>query len=363
FTRNEDLAAPSAATILDKALKMPTAVKASLALDANLPGGIKGSLEGIYNKNIVSTVIHTLGYNETTVQLPGEPGTRKAYTAIDGLVHPYYVTNSAKGTNQGYYASLTGSLRKDFAWGLSLMAAYTYSVSKSLGDGAGDQISTAFTDTIFTKDGTNTDELGYNSFVAPNRVIANANYTIKEGRHLATNLGLFYEGYNFGYAGSFAASRYSYVTNVDYTGCAGAPNLIYIPTTSELAAMPFSSDDNRAAYESFIASDKYLSKHRGEYSVRGGAVMPWFGQLSAKVSQDVIFNIAGRDHTLRLGCDINNVGNLLNPKWGNVKQIKSVSAISMNDGVYTFNADQCKFDTYANTMSTWSILFSARYFF
>ena len=363
FTRNEDLAAPSGATILSKSLKMPTAFKASLALDANLPGGIKGSLEGIYNKNIESAVIHSLGYNTTKVRFPGEPRDRIGYTAVDGLVHPYYITNAEKGVKQGYYASITGTLRKDFAFGLNLMAAYTYSVSKSLGDGNSDQVSSAFSETIYTVDGTNHDELGYNSFVSPHRLIANANYTIKEGRHLATNLGLFYEGYNFGYAGGWAASRYSYVTDVDYTGCGGSANLIYIPTAAELSSMPFSSDDNRNAYESFIAGDKYLSKHRGQYSVRGGAVMPWFGQLSAKVSQDFIFNIAGRDHTLRLGCDVNNLGNLLNSKWGNAKQIKSIGAISMEDGVYTFDADNCKFDTYPGFISTWSILFSARYFF
>ena len=60
---------------------------------------------------------------------------------------------------------------------------------------------------------------------------------------------------------------------------------------------------------------------------------------------------------------MNNVGNLLNPAWGNVKQIKSTGAISYKNGVYTFNNAQCRFDTYASALSTWSILFSARYFF
>ena len=153
------------------------------------------------------------------------------------------------------------------------------------------------------------------------------------------------------------------ITDTDYTGCAGSANLIYIPTASELSAMPFKDDANRAAYEKFISGDKYLSKHRGEYATRGGAILPWFNNVSAKVSQDFIFNIAGRDHTLRLGVDMNNIGNLLNPAWGNAKQIQSTSAISLKDGVYTFNADQCKFNTYAGSISTWSILFSARYFF
>ncbi len=366
FVRNENLSAPSQATVLDKNLKMPTTWKASLALDANLPYGIKGSLEGIVNKNFNSTIVRHIGYTEDgTLQMPGEPAARTKYTSINevGNVHPYYITNPDKGVKQGYYASLTASLKKDFNFGLSLMAAYTYSVSKSLTDGDGDQITSAFNTTTYCVNGTNTPELGYNSFVSPNRLIVNANYTIREGRHLATNLGLFYEGYNFGYVGTFAGSRFSYTTDGDYTGCGGSANLLYIPTSSELSAMPFSSDANRNAYESYIASDRYLSAHRGEYAVRGGAVMPWYGTLSAKVSQDFIFNVAGRDHTLRLGADINNVGNLLNSAWGNVQQIKSAAAISLEDGVYTFNEAQCKFDTYANSISTWSILFSARYFF
>ena len=365
FKRNENLSAPTATTILDKALKMPTTWKVSLAVDANLPGGIKGSLEGIYNKNLSSAVVEKLGYTTSTIQLPGEPTARTAYKSISevGKVHPFLITNSAKGVDQGYYASLTGSLRKQFAFGLDLMAAYTYSVSQSLGDGTGDQISSAFTETTYCVNGTNAYELGYNSFVAPHRVIANANYTIKEGSHLATNLGLFYEGYNFGYAGSFAASRYSYTTDVDQTGLGGSANLIFIPTKEQLAKMPFSSDANRTAYENYIAGDRYLSRHRGEYATRGGAVMPWFNQISAKVSQDFIFSVAKRPHTLRIGVDMNNIGNMLNPAWGIAKQIKSTSAISIKDGVYTFNDAQCKFDTYAGAISTWSILFSARYFF
>ena len=365
FTRNENLAAPSATTILDKNLKMPTTWKASLALDAQLPWGIKGSLEGIFNKNFNSTVVHRLGYTTSTVQLPGEPRERIFYNTIPevGKIHPYYITNPADGTAQGYYASLTASLKKDFDWGLSLMAAYTYSASKGLTDGDGDQVSSLFDNNMYCVDGPNHDELGYSSFVSPHRVIVNASYTIKEGKHLATNLGLFYEGYNYGVVGTYGASRFSYTTDTDYTGIGGSANLLYIPTASELQAMPWSSAENKAAWEAYISGDKYLSKHRGEYAARGGAVMPWFGVLSAKVSQDFIFNALGKAHTLRLGVDLNNLGNLVNPAWGTVKQIKTTGAISLKDGVYTFNEAQCKFDTFADAASTWSVLFSARYFF
>ena len=365
FKRNENLAAPTGATILDKNLRMPETWKASLALDAKLPGDIRASVEGIFNKNFSSTVVHRQGYTTSTFQLPGEPSARTQYNAIPavGKVLPYMITNPAKGVDQGFYTSVTASLKKDFNWGLSLMAAYTYSVAKALTDGDGDQVTSAFTNNIYTVNGTNADELGYSSFVAPHRVIGSASYTVKEGRHMATNFSLFYEGYNYGFAGQFAASRYSYTFDADYTGLGGSPNLIYIPTSAQLKAMPWSSEDNRNAFESFIAADKYLSKHRGQYATRGGAVMPWFSQLSAKVSQDFMFNALGREHTIRLGVDINNLGNLLNPAWGNVKQMQSNAALSYKGGVYTFDNEKCRFETYAGALSTWSILFSARYFF
>lgn len=367
FKRNENLAAPTGATVLDKDLRMPTTWKASLALDADLPWGMKGSLEAIYNKNFNSTVVHKLGYTTSNVTLPGEPESRTYYNAVKevGAVHPYLITNPEKGVNEGYYASVTATLKKNFAWGLDLMAAYTYSAAKALSDGDGDQVTSLFDNNMYCKDGPNHDELGYSSFVSPNRVIVNANYALKEGRHMATNFGLFYEGYNYGMVGTYGASRFSYTTATDYTGIGGAANLMFIPTAEQLKAMPFADESNRAAFESYIAADRYLSKHRGEYAQRGGGVMPWFGQLSVKVSQDFMIDALGKTHTLRIGADINNIGNMINAKWGNVQQIASTGAITYDakSGSYSFNQAQCRFDTYANTLSTWSILFSARYFF
>ena len=52
----QDLAAPTGATILDKNLQMPTTWKSSLAIDFELPWGIKGSVEGIYNYDLIRTL-------------------------------------------------------------------------------------------------------------------------------------------------------------------------------------------------------------------------------------------------------------------------------------------------------------------
>ena len=128
---------------------------------------------------------------------------------------PYYLYNVNDPSKLGYYYSITGKLEKSFAFGLSLMAAYTRSSSKTLTDGTGDQLSSAYNTLTYTVNGSHSPELGYATYVSPNRLIANVSYRIPEGRNFATTLGLFYEGFNLGYVGKdYTYSRYSYTIGV-----------------------------------------------------------------------------------------------------------------------------------------------------
>ena len=373
----QDLPAPQQTTILAKNLKMPTVLKSSLAADFNLPLGIKASLEGIYNKNLSEVYVDKLGQKEDGVGVtwPGEPKARpnvvseNIKNSAGQKVTPYYLYNVNDPSKLGWYYSVTAKLEKSFAFGLSLMAAYTRSGGKTLSDGIGDQLSSAFNTNTYNVMGSHTPELGYGTYVSPNRVIANVSYRIPEGRNLATTIGVFYEGYNLGYVGnSYSYTRHSYLVGAksgkntnSLTGDGGALSLVYIPTDAELDAMPFSSDENKAAYKAFLASDKYLSSHRGQYSERGAVVMPWNNRISIKVAQDVMFRIAGKLQTLTLGVDINNVGNMLNSKWGNVQKLSSDTILTIEGGKYTFS--EPKWTPLQTTMSTWNLLFTARYAF
>ncbi len=365
FTQ-QALPAPAATTIMDKNLKMPTTWKTSLALDGMLPGGIKASIEGIFNKDLTSVYVQKLGMvqDKNGIQLPGEPEKRTLWqsenikNSVDSPVQPVYITNVAP---KGYYYSVTAQLQKDFNFGLSLMAAYTHSDGMSVSDGIGDQVTSAFYTMTYGKNGSNIAELGHSTYVSPNRFIANISYRIQEGKFGASTFGLFYEGYNHCYVGGYSYTRYSYTMN-NVTGDTGANNLIYIPTSDELKGMPFSSDENRDAYEAFIAKDKYLSKHRGEYSKRGGAVAPWQSRFNFKFTQDINFNVNRETvHTIQIGFDINNIGNLLNSKWGATDRLSSDSIVSYKNGTYTFN--EPTWSKYNSTFSTWEMLLSLRYFF
>ena len=361
--RQQALPAPTSATILAKDLKMPTSWKSSLAFDFTIPGDVKLTLEGVYSYNINEIYASMLGYVEDgTVQLPGEPEARTHYrhenitNKAGGKMNGYYLHN-VKGIH-GQYVAVTAQLSKAFGFGLDLMAAYTYSRSTSVSDGFGDQVST-FANTPNRNDG-NAPELGYSGFVPPHRVIGSAGYTINEGRRTATKLGLFYEGYNTGVYNYNYQTRHSYlISNV--SGMGSTPQLMYIPTADELAAMPFTSEENRAAFEEYIAGDRYLSKHRGEYSKRNAGVAPWLNRVNFRFAQEFYFNVTGHRHTLDVGLDINNVGNLLCSKWGAYKVLNSDVVLNYKDGEYTFS--QPTWSVYNNLSSTWQILLHLRYAF
>ena len=363
FTQ-QDLPAPTSTTILAKDLRMPTSWKTSAAVDVKLPLGIKGTLEGLYSYNYNEVVATTLGYKlGDSIQLPGEPEKRATYTsegvknATGGTMSGYYLHN-AKDLH-GQYWSVTAQLEKNFAFGLDLMAAYTHSFSLSATDGAGDQVYNIAQ--ISRVNGDNSPELGYSYYVTPNRLIANASYTIFEGPRTATKLGLFYEGSNICYVGTYNQARYSYLMSTDENTGISTSQLVYIPTADELAAMPFSSTENRDAYEAFIANDPYLSAHRGEYSKRNGAVAPWLNRVNFKVSQEFYFNVAGRQTTLDVGADVNNLLNLFNSSWGNYQQLKSESILTYKNGVYNFTEPE--WNSYNSFYSTWSLLLHVRYSF
>ena len=167
----EDAAAPSSPTIIDKDLKMNATWKTSLALDAKLPYDVDFSLEGIYSREFnPATVINLSRYwDGKTVKLA--PGDERHYFSQSNKNNPYMITNAG---HKAYYYSITASLAKKFDFGLNLSASYTYSKAKSYGDGVGDQVSSAYYNNRYSVNGNNDMELGYGTYVAPNRLLISA---------------------------------------------------------------------------------------------------------------------------------------------------------------------------------------------
>lgn len=358
-----NLPAPQYATLLDKDLKMPQVSKSSLTFDAHLPWDMDVSLEGIVSKDLRSVAVTRLGIVlDDSIQLPGEPMKRAHWiseglkNSINGSVNPYLITNSER---KGYYYSITGQVSKHFGFGLDLTASYTYSEGRNVIDGIGDQIMTAFTSNTYGVHGSNSQEVGYSSYVTPHRVLLNAAWTWMTGERTKETISLYYTGFNHCFVGNDSYTRYSYTMTSNVNGDGGANSLIYIPKENELSQMPFISPDNAEAFNDFIKGDPYLSRHRGKYAQRGGAIAPWRHTFNIRYERSLLLN---QGKTLSFGIDVNNVANLLYRGWGNIQRLGSGDILSLTqEGLYQFRKPE--WSPYANVVSTWAAALNIRFGF
>lgn len=393
---------PDAPTILAEDLQMPKTWKASLAFDAKLPGDVDFTLEGIYNKDLNPCVVSNMNSywdGESTIELSNYD-TRNYMSSYYPGSNGYqaYVINNAG--NKAYYWSINAQLRKQFDFGLYLSASYTRSKAKSYTEGIGDQVTSAYTNYRNSINAVNDNETGYATYVAPNRILLSASYKLKEGKKAASTFGLIYEGSENGFMGGYSYTRYSYIFSSNVTGEINAPgNLLYIPRTREELndwnftnkdskgnlytfkdangnKQEYTADMQRDDFWAFINQDSYLKNRKGQYTERGGAKMSWHHQIDFKFNQDFYLTIGKQQHTLQLGCDITNLPNLLNNKWGTYKQVVGNSLLSYSkgqgangsNGAFSYNLVNGvrhlkTFQDYQSTWSTYQVMFSVRYIF
>lgn len=383
-----EVSEPGSPTIIDKELKMPAVWKSSLAFDAKLPGGVDLTVEGIYSRDFHPAVVDNRGYKpwdgeSYTEYAPGDrrPVVNQMYsdaTWANKYQNIYYIRNAGNGA---YYYSISAQLRKSFAFGLNLAVAYTHSGGKSYGDGIGDQVSSAYKTNTYSVGANNDHELGYGTYIAPDRVIASIGFRKEYGKHFGTSVALFYDGGQLGYDGGYSYSRYSYTFSSNIVGDYGANNLLYIPATREEldawnfgdissnGTVTYSAEQQKDDFWAFINQDKYLKTRKGKYTERGGALMPWHHRVDFKFAQDFFIKTRdGKRNTLTFGVDIINVANLLNKDWGLYKQVVNSGLLKYNKGVYNFQQASGRrvtstFQNYTSFNSTFSVQFSLRYRF
>ncbi|MFZ5428819.1 MAG: TonB-dependent receptor [Bacteroidota bacterium] len=324
---------PGTFTIIDNDFKLPQSWKSSLAVDARLPWDIKGTIEGIYNKDFNTAFFVNRGLKgEAPMNVSGYQDNRIIYPSANAAkYHQLHTSGSittANGTGSGvspivlenekggYYYSITAKLEKDFSNGFSAMVAYTKSEAKNLVDGAGDQAASAWNGNA-NVNGANSPELSYASYVIPDKIIGSVSYRLEYLKHMATAVSLFYDG---GAQGRFS---YVYSSNIVRDG-AGSNNLIYVPKdASEITfvnqtvnGVVWTAQEQSDAFFAYIDQDKYLKTRKGQYAERNGAILPWTNRYDVKVLQDFYVNVGGKRNTIQLSLDILNVGNLIDKNWG-----------------------------------------------
>ena len=301
----EDGTVPSAVNAVDPKFRMPQVWKTSLAIDYSFPTSFPFSIEveGIFNKTINAVSISDWSMKDVAgfARFNGVDN-RPIYNNFRNNTKAFVLENTSKG--YGWSANVTLNARP--IEGLSLMAAYTHTVSKEITGMPGSAAESAFT-YVPTVEGPNYIQLHNSQYVTPDRVIASATHSDNSGNHFS----LIYEAWRGGY-------NYSYMMVNDMNGDGYNYDAIYIPTDQEVSsgAFRFVSNDDAARFMDFVHGDAYLSKHQGQYAEAYSVYSPWVHRVDFSYKHDFSVKIGNTINTLQLSVDIKNLLNLFNSSWG-----------------------------------------------
>ena len=323
----EDGTVPSTISAVSSDFKMPQVWKSSLAVDYQLPVAFPFSVtvEGIFNKKIHDNFISDWA-------IPNVGGFSRFNGADNRPLYPVgFRTNTAafvlENTSKGYGWSANVELKAQPAEWISLMAAYTHTVSKEVTGMPGSAAESAFT-YVPTVEGPNNIKLHNSQYVVPDRVVANATINDKSGNHYS----LIYEATRGGY-------NYSYMLKNDMNGDGYSYDALYIPTDGEVAngEFRFVSLDDAQRFMDFVHNDDYLKNHQGEYAEAYSVYSPWVHRVDFAYKHDFKVNVGKTKHTLQLSLDVKNVLNFFNSSWGVAKylnpEIGSEARILKYEGV------------------------------
>jgi hypothetical protein len=313
--------------IFAKDFKFPQVLRTSLAVDQLLPGGIVGTLEGIFSKTLNNINYQQLNVKEPVMTLAGRDD-RPRWDRSDAVDATYRHILLGKNTDKGYSYNLTLQLKKDFDFGLSTNVGYTFGRSKVLNEGTSSQNSSQWR-FIENVNGKNRLDLSYSDFDLGSRIVASVSYRKEYLNHFATTISLFYNGQS--------GPRFSYIyrnsllnddpqaNNTDndliyvprdfatYADALAAGEIRFVPITGN---NPLSEEQQWLDLNEYIKSDDYLNSRRGQYAERNGARVPFSNVIDLRILQDFYINVGSTRHTLQLSFDVFNFTNMLNKDWG-----------------------------------------------
>ena len=312
----EDGTVPAEISAVDPKFKMPQVWKTSLAVDYNFPTSFPFSIsaEGIYNKTVNGVVLRDWSVKSTDGfarfngidNRPIYQDYQQTYTKADGSVANLPSAYVLENTNRGYGYSGTFTVNMRPIEGLSLMAAYTHTVSKEITGMPGSNASSVL-NYIGTVYGPNDPGLHNSEYVTPDRVIASITHSDRSNNHFS----LIYEAWRGG-------SNYTYMTSNDMNGDGYNYDLIYIPTDEQVANgdFRFVSQDDATRFMDYVHADKYLSKNQGKYAESYSVYSPWTHRVDFSYKHDFKVKAGKSMNTLQLSVDVKNVLNLFNSNWG-----------------------------------------------
>src|SRR5205823_4776376 len=273
--------------------KWPQVWTTDLAIDHQLPGGLLGTLEVVYGKDIHAIVMRNADLVRPARTLPAPdgrpfyggcsladtlncaPGSRRGNNELNkDFGAGIYVLDN---TSEGHSLNVTAQLRKSFASGLSASIGYSFTDARN--NLKSTEIASVLWQNEPVKGDPNKPELSYSEFGPRHRIIGTATYAKAWSPSLKTRIGVFVEvGQGNRFAGA-GGNRYSFIYSGDVNGDGqGGNDLIYIPRNQSdilldpirdtLGNIVVTAQQQWNQLNAFISQDGYLNSHRGQIADR-----------------------------------------------------------------------------------------------
>ncbi|WP_266160175.1 TonB-dependent receptor [Dyella silvatica] len=223
-----------------------------------------------------------------------------------------YLSNTKQGQATYLTLKLSRPFTADSDWSGSLGVVFGRSTDVSSGN---EKVaaSTWANDAVYNP---NADTAGHSNFEIARRVVASLSWQHRFFGDYATSISAFYDGHT--------GQPYSWVFGNDVNGIrspglSAPPGLMYIPRPGDVQFQKGTSQQAIDQFYAFIQHENYLKDHQGAVAQRNGARSPWVNEVDLAFRQEVPGLFKGNKGELRL--DIFNVMNLLNKRWGQVRDV------------------------------------------
>ena len=323
----------------DSDFKIPSEWKSSLGADyrADLPGFGEAGFEFNY---VYSNTINGLRWVDLRRDLDSLENNTPVGTLPDG--RPYYDTDDSDGSvfnqQRGYDMLLTNTSKgrshtasigvsKPLPFGLSLYGAYAYQNVTELSPATSSRSVSNYG--LAAVDDPQNPEAARSNYERRHRIIGSIRYShpvladifdAPRMNHLLTNLALFVEmrsgqPYSYTFGDSAGGNDLAQLFGEDREFARRNRQLFYVPIGDGSDVMLDGIDP--AEFDAFLERTG-LDKYRGQIVPRNAFTSPWYERLDLRFSQDVP-GFANNQRG-RFMLDIQNLGNLLNSKWGTLEQ-------------------------------------------
>jgi hypothetical protein len=313
---NATVSTTSPTNALDKDFKLPSQWRITLSADWEPDGaGFLGSGWTFGADLLYSKVNHQVFFRDLRVAANGSttPDGRARYTPLTSFTDTnsdIVLSNSSKG--RGYIA--IARVRKAFDFGLEAGFSYTYSNIKDRNPATSSTAGSNYAAGVSLDP--NGPAYGVSNDEIRNAFKFDATFSRAFFGDYKTTLGIFGEsrtGHPFSYTFRDPATR----STVFGTIGTGTRYLLYVPTGLNDPKVSFANANDAALFDQFIESTG-LAKYRGKIAPRNGFHSKWVTRVDLHFAQELPTFVGNSRFTLF--ADVENFTNLLNKKWGQIRE-------------------------------------------